>query len=421
MASVSCIIGCSYGDEGKGKIVDFLSQKNFDVTVRYQGGDNAGHTICINDSVFKLNLIPTGILTSKNIAVLTHGVVINLNTLLNEITYLEKQGVSIKNRLFISHNAHLVLPFHTQYDSLIETLNNKDSIGTTKKGIGYAYSDKIKRINLQVKDLFNPSLCRKKLSILGQYYNKFFLEHSVPTINLEEEITKILQHALVIKPFVCDTNKLLRNAVNSNKKILLEGAQGVLLDIDYGNYPFVTSSSVANFYTNTGLNYSDIANVIGVVKAYSTRVGNGVFVTEIEEENIADKIREKGREYGTVTGRKRRIGWLDLVALKYAINLCGIKSIAVTLVDVLSVVERIKVCVEYKYSEGLFQEIFNPKNKPIYIEFPGWKEDISKVKKWADLPKETKLYLRFIAKFLNVEISYVSVGRQRDEMVVVND
>lgn len=308
MASVSCIVGCSYGDEGKGKIVDFLSQQDFDITVRYQGGDNAGHTVSINNNIFKLNLIPTGILTDKNIAVLTHGVVINLKTLLTEIAYLEKKGITVKDRLFISQNAHLLLSFHAQYDSLIENLNNKESIGTTKKGIGYAYSDKIKRINLQIKDLFDFELCYKKLVVLAEYYNKIFQEYGVPLVNLDEEMASIGQAALQIKSFVCDTNKLLRNAIKKNKKILLEGAQGVLLDIDYGNYPYVTSSSVANFYTNSGLNYLDIANVIGVVKAYSTRVGNGVFVTEIEDESIADKIREKGNEYGTVTGRKRRIG-----------------------------------------------------------------------------------------------------------------
>lgn len=187
-------------------------------------------------------------------------------------------------------------------------MNNQESIGTTKKGIGYAYGDKIKRINLQIKDLFDSELCYKKLVVLAEYYNKIFQEYGVPLVNLDEEMVAINQAALQIKPFVCDTNKLLRNAIKKNKKILLEGAQGVLLDIDYGNYPYVTSSSVANFYTNSGLNYLDIANVIGVVKAYSTRVGNGVFVTEIEDESIADKIREKGNEYGTVTGRKRRIG-----------------------------------------------------------------------------------------------------------------
>lgn len=308
MASVSCIVGCSYGDEGKGKIVDFLSQQDFDITVRYQGGDNAGHTVSINNNIFKLNLIPTGILTDKNIAVLTHGVVINLKTLWTEIAYLEKKGIAVKDRLFISQNAHLLLSCHAQYDSLIENLNNQESIGTTKKGIGYAYSDKIKRINLQIKDLFDSELCYKKLVVLAEYYNKIFQEYGVPLVNLDEEMVAINQAALQIKPFVCDTNKLLRNAIKKNKKILLEGAQGVLLDIDYGNYPYVTSSSVANFYTNSGLNYLDIANVIGVVKAYSTRVGNGVFVTEIEDESIADKIREKGNEYGTVTGRKRRIG-----------------------------------------------------------------------------------------------------------------
>lgn len=421
MASVSCIVGCSYGDEGKGKIVDFLSQQDFDITVRYQGGDNAGHTVSINNNVFKLNLIPTGILTGKNIAVLTHGVVINLKTLLTEIAYLEKKDITVKDRLFISQNAHLLLSFHAKYDSLIENLNNQESIGTTKKGIGYAYSDKIKRINLQIKDLFDSELCYKKLVVLAEYYNKIFQEYGVPLVNLDEEMAAISHAALQIKPFVCDTNKLLRNAIKKNKKILLEGAQGVLLDIDYGNYPYVTSSSVANFYTNSGLNYLDIANVIGVVKAYSTRVGNGVFVTEIEDESIADKIREKGNEYGTVTGRKRRIGWLDLVALKYAISLCGIKSIAVTLVDVLSVVDRIKVCVDYNYPETMFQDIFNPNNQPIYIEFPGWKEDISQIRNWEDLPNTTKIYLRFIAKFLGVKITHVSVGRQRDDMVVVND
>lgn len=307
MGRVVSVVGCGFGDEGKGKIIDAIA-KDFDIVCRYQGGDNAGHTVSFEDKVFKLSLIPTGIFNSRTRIVLAHGMVINPKRLITEINYLEKAGFPLKDRLVISKDAHLVLDHHIRYDRSIESLDER-TIGTTLRGIGYAYSDKASRINLRVGDIFErEQVLREKFSKIAKIYDPFFKAYNQDVIDVEGEIKKLTSLRKRLREYVKDTITLLRDEVKKGSKILLEGSQGILLDIDYGNYPYVTSSSITNPLSTTGFNYQDIKKIIGVVKAYTTRVGNGLLITEIKNKKTSSYIRERGREYGTVTERSRRIG-----------------------------------------------------------------------------------------------------------------
>lgn len=421
MDNVLVVIGMQFGDEGKGKFVDLLSQE-YEYIVRYQGGDNAGHTIVFNNKKFKLRLIPSGIFDKRNKVIISNGVVLNLITFFEEISYLEKNGIDTKN-LFVSDKCHVIFDFHLEMDELLEEIKGDAKVGTTKKGIGPCYSDKASRFGIRVCDLFNFEGLLKKIQLSLEVKNVLFNKYQKRVFNPYNVAQKYYDLGQKIKPYVFNTNALLNYAYDKNKKILFEGAQGVMLDIDYGTYPFVTSSNVVGLVSSgTGISFNKIRNILGVVKAYSTRVGEGPFVSEIQNQSLASIIRETGNEYGTVTNRPRRIGWIDLFLLKYVIDCTGINEIAITLLDVLSCVERIKICIGYKkngktlkYMPSSIEEL--EKCEPILEEVSGWMTDISQVKIYNDLPENAKSYLWFIEKFLNVKIRYVSVGPDRNQTI----
>lgn len=421
MDNVLVVIGMQFGDEGKGKFVDLLSQE-YEYIVRYQGGDNAGHTIVFNNKKFKLRLIPSGIFDKRNKVIISNGVVLNPITFFEEISYLEKNGIDTKN-LFVSDKCHVIFDFHLEMDELLEEIKGDAKVGTTKKGIGPCYSDKASRFGIRVCDLFNFEGLLKKIQLSLEVKNVLFNKYQKRVFNPYNVAQKYYDLGQKIKPYVFNTNALLNYAYDKNKKILFEGAQGVMLDIDYGTYPFVTSSNVVGLVSSgSGISFNKIRNILGVVKAYSTRVGEGPFVSEIQNQSLASIIRETGNEYGTVTNRPRRIGWIDLFLLKYVIDCTGINEIAITLLDVLSCVERIKICIGYKkngktlkYMPSSIEEL--EKCEPILEEVSGWMTDISQVKIYNDLPENAKSYLWFIEKFLNVKIRYVSVGPDRNQTI----
>lgn len=416
------IIGSQYGDEGKGKFIDLLSN-DYDVIVRYQGGDNAGHTIVIDGVKHKLRLIPSGIFAPNKDIVIGNGVVINLTTLFNEINYLKSFNISTSN-LYISNKAHVIFDFHIELDKLNEENKGTNKIGTTCRGIGPCYTDKSARIGIRIADLFDLDSLKEKLNIILAEKNQLFSKYKKPLFDPETIANQYYLLAQNIKDRVIDCSVFLNDAIKDGKKILLEGAQGILLDIDHGTYPFVTSSSVTSaIASGSGIGVTKINNILGIVKAYTSRVGSGPFVSEIHNE-ISTYIREKGNEYGTVTKRPRRIGWIDIVALNYAINVSGINQLAITLIDVLTGLEKIKLCVGYMY-EGKQINYIPPTNSeyskcdPIYITVDGWKEDISNCKHVNELPENCKKYLLLIQKLLNTKISYISVGPDRNQTIKI--
>lgn len=419
--SVSILVGSQWGDEGKGKIVDILSNK-YNVVVRYQGGANAGHTIEIGDKKFVLHLIPSGILRDGVICVIGNGVVIDPQALLDEIAFLKEYGIETKNRLFISHNAHLIMPYHKLLDKIEESGNNK--IGTTGRGIGPCYRDKYDRRGIRIVDLLNKSELERKIRLNLEEKNtvlKKVYEHE--ELDVEEIIREYCEFDEKIDQYITDTTSLLHKAIEENKSILMEGAQGALLDVDHGTYPFVTSSSPTSggACTGTGLPPTKIDSVIGIVKAYTTRVGNGPFPTELHGDE-EEKLRSIGAEFGATTGRPRRVGWFDAFLMKYSRMVNGIERVAITKLDVLSEFETIKVCVGYEY-EGKRLKYFPTDSLklssvvPIYEELPGWNSDISKVKNFDELPKQAKDYLAFISEQCGFEISIISVGPKRAQTI----
>lgn len=415
------IIGTQFGDEGKGKFVDLLSQ-DFEYIVRYQGGDNAGHTIKFDNKTFKLRLIPSGIFNSKNKVIIANGVVLNPVTLLEEIEYLQKNDIDVKN-LFVSDKCHIIFDYHIEMDGLLEDLKGKDKVGTTNRGIGPCYSDKASRFGIRVCDLFNFEKLLKKVQLSLETKNILFGKYGRKIFNPYSVAKKYFDLGKKIQPFIFNTQALLNYAYEKNKKILFEGAQGIMLDIDYGTYPYVTSSNVVGLLSSgSGLAINKFKNILGVVKAYSTRVGAGPFISEIVDENTATIIREKGNEYGTVTKRPRRIGWLDLFLLKYVIQVSGVSEIALTLIDVLSGINKIKVCVGYKKNNKVLKYMPSGNEElkmcePIFEELDGWKEDVSNIKKYDDLPFNLKKYVNYIEDFLNVKVTFVSVGSDRTQTI----
>lgn len=422
--SVSVIVGSQWGDEGKGKIVDLLSDR-FQIVARYQGGANAGHTVEIGDKKFILHLIPSGILRDEVICVIGNGVVIDPQALLEEIKMLEDLGVKIKNRLFISHNAHLIMPYHKLLDSINESGNSK--IGTTGRGIGPCYIDKYARTGIRIVDLLNRKNLEEKIrcnieeknNILKKLYDK-------EELNIDEIIKAYLKFDDEIDQYITDTTSLLNNAIKDGKSILLEGAQGALLDVDHGTYPYVTSSSptTGGACTGTGIPPTKINSVIGIVKAYTTRVGLGPFPTELKDET-GEKLRTIGYEFGATTGRPRRCGWYDAFLVNYSSMINGITKAAITKLDVLSNFEKINVCVGYeingkklKYFPTNVYELENA--KPIYETLDGWNEDISFAKTFDELPSKAKDYLNFIADKSNFEIGIISVGPKRDQTIILD-
>lgn len=415
------IVGTGWGDEGKGKITDYLSKK-FDICVRFQGGNNAGHTIKFNNNKYALNLIPSGIFNQNIQNIMSNGMVIDLKALVNEIDILKSKGFDCEN-LHISDRAHVLFPYHIQLDEIFENIKGNDKVGTTKKGIGPCYTDKAMRIGIRIGDLLNKDSFYKKLSQNVEYVNKLLSIFNSTTFDVNELYNEYTSYANIIKPHIKDTSLFLMNTLNENKKILFEGAQGIMLCLDHGTYPYVTSSSpsAASVALNCGIPPQSIQKVLGITKSYATRVGEGVFPTEIFSD-ISNTIRETAHEYGTTTGRARRIGWLDTVVLKHGKRISGITDLAITLLDVLTGFEKLKICTSYMldgkeidYIPSTIEE-FN-KCKPVYIELDGWYEDISNVKSFNNLPKNAKNYIHKIEEITGINVSIISVGPDRKQTI----
>ena len=417
--SVTVLVGSQWGDEGKGKIVDILSEK-YDIVTRYQGGANAGHTVEIDDKQFILHLIPSGILRKNVICVIGNGVVIDPTALLDEIALLEKNNIKVDGRLFISHNAHLIMPYHKLLDSISEQGNNK--IGTTGRGIGPCYIDKFARKGIKIVDLLNKKVLEEKIRKNLEEKNKLLKKiYDNKGLDVEEIIEKYLAFDKAIDKYIKDVPTFLNEAIDHGKSILLEGAQGALLDVDHGTYPFVTSSSPTSggACTGTGIPPTKINNVIGIVKAYTTRVGNGPFPTELLDDD-GEKLRKIGSEYGATTGRPRRCGWFDAPLVKYSAMINGIDSVAVTKLDVLSSFDEIKVCTGYKIDGKVIKSYLTDVDRlsqavPVYESIPGWNTDISKCLSFKELPDKTKNYLNFISTKAGIKIDIISVGPKRKQ------
>jgi adenylosuccinate synthase len=426
---VQIILGAQWGDEGKGKIVDHLSE-NADIVARYQGGANAGHTVVLPPSKgkpekeFVLHLIPSGIFHPKVTCVIGNGVVLDPVALLNEIKQLRDAGIKIAGRLLISHNAHLIMPYHKMLDAARE--RGEEKIGTTGRGIGPAYNDKYMRTGIRVVDLLNHDLLHKKLKrnieANNELLNKLYQSQS---LDVDAIINEYLDFDRKLDTYITDTSEYLNDALKHKKRILAEGAQGALLDIDHGTYPYVTSSSPTSGGACTGLGIPPTAinSIVGIVKAYSTRVGNGPFPTEQENE-IGERLRRTGGEYGATTGRPRRCGWLDTVSLRYSIRVNGIQRIAMTKLDVLDEFKEIKVCTSFKLGGKTLTHYPTDAQtldmvEPVYRTFKGWQTKISDIQHYGKLPKEAKHYIEAVSEMLNIKIWMVSVGARRDQTLLV--
>ena len=402
------ILGAQWGDEGKGKIVDLLTEK-CDAVVRFQGGHNAGHTLVVDNKTTILHLVPSGILHDNVKCIIGNGVVLSLDALSDELQILEKNQVRIDGRLLISDNCPLILPVHIALDKAREIKKGSDKIGTTGRGIGPAYEDKVSRRGLRLGDLSNPEVSLKKLEELLDYHN-FILKnyYMADTFDANKMHERLLVQYQVYKEYVIDVPEYVENLFINNKKVVFEGAQGTLLDIDHGTYPFVTSSNttVGGIFTGSGVSPKKLDYVLAIVKAYTTRVGSGPFMTELFDEQ-GEILSTKGHEVGATTGRQRRCGWLDLVSLKRSIIINGFTGICLTKLDVLDTFEKIQVCVNYK------------DNKPVYKEYDGWVQSIAGINNYEDLPKNAKIYIKAIEDFLNVPIDIVSNGPGREENIVI--
>ena len=420
------LLGAQWGDEGKGKATDILGDR-VKYVVRYQGGNNAGHTVVIGDQKYALHLLPSGILTPTCIPVIGNGVVIDPAVLLEEIRGLNERGVDTSN-LKISTNAHLITPYHRTIDKVSERFLGKAKIGTTGRGIGPAYADKINRIGIRVQDLFDPSILRQKIEgalkdknqVLVKVFNRKGLE-------IDEILKEYLEYAEILRPYVTDTSLLLNQALKRGENILLEGSQGTLLDVDHGTYPFVTSSNptAGGASTGSGIGPTKISRVIGIVKAYTTRVGSGPFPTELFDED-GEKLRSIGGEVGVTTGRARRCGWYDAPIARYAVRINGLTDFFLTKLDVLTGWEKIPVCVEYEIDGRRVEELPASQSdfhhaKPLYEYLPGWSEDISKARKLSDLPVNAQGYIKFLEEKSGAPISAIGVGPGRDETIQIRE
>ena len=423
--SVNVVVGTQWGDEGKGKIVDLLSQ-DADFVARYQGGANAGHTIVIDGKQYILHLIPSGMLTESTKCIIGNGVVIDPEALLEEIKMLEDNGISVKDRLFISHKAHLIMPYHKVLDQVRESAKTSSgAIGTTGRGIGPAYIDKARRIGIRIVDLLDRNSLAEKLRANIEEKNNILKKiYDHKEFDTEEIIEKYLEFDDKIDPYITDTSLLINEADKEGKNILVEGAQGALLDLDHGTYPFVTSSNPTTGGACTGLGIppTSIKTITGIVKAYCTRVGNGPFPTELEDE-VGELLRKTGAEFGATTGRPRRCGWLDLVALKYSVMINGVNQIALTKLDVLDVMEEIKVCTSYKIDDKVTKNFPADiptllKVEPQYETLKGWNKSLTGIKNWEDLPVEVLDYFKFIEDFVGAKIKIVSLSPDRADTLV---
>ena len=420
------LVGTQWGDEGKGKVTDLLAEHT-DLVVRYQGGNNAGHTIVVEDQRYALHLVPTGVLYPHCTPVIGPGVVVNPEVLLEEMDTLEQRGVDV-SRLLLSGNSHLIMPYHLELDKVTERRLGKNRLGTTKRGIGPAYADKATRVGLRVQDLLDPKIFAAKLEvalkeknlILSRVYGRLPLDGA----EIEEQYLGFAQR---LAPHITDTTPVVQRALDAGKTVLFEGAQATMLDLDHGTYPFVTSSNpiAGGACAGAGVGPRDIDRIIGISKSYCTRVGSGPFPSEADPAD-AEILVEVGGEYGTTTGRKRRCGWFDAVAARYAARLNSLTELVITKLDVLSAFESIKVCVAYEYESERYddfppnQTVFN-KCRPVFEELPGWKDDISGVRDVSDLPKEARAYLDALEGLVGTPISWASVGPGRDEIARVQD
>ncbi|WP_314062981.1 adenylosuccinate synthase [uncultured Vagococcus sp.] len=423
MSSV-VVVGTQWGDEGKGKITDFLSE-NAEVIARYQGGDNAGHTIKFDGVTYKLQLIPSGIFYKDKISVIGNGVVVNPKSIVREINYLADKGVTTDN-LRISDRAHVILPYHILLDTLQEESKGDNKIGTTNKGIGPAYMDKAARIGIRMADLLDKEIFEERLRINLEEKNRVFTKmYDAEPLNFDDIFEEYYEYGQLIKNYVTDTSVILNDALDNGKRVLFEGAQGVMLDIDQGTYPYVTSSNpVAGGVTiGSGVGPSKIDKVVGVCKAYTSRVGDGPFPTELFDET-GDRIRKIGREFGTVTGRPRRVGWFDTVVMRHSKRVSGITNLSLNSIDVLSGLPTVKICTAYEL-DG--KEIYHypaslkelARCKPIFEELPGWEEDITGCKTLAELPENARNYVHRVSELVGVRVSTFSVGPDRNQTNVL--
>jgi adenylosuccinate synthase len=425
------LVGTQWGDEGKGRIVDLLSSQS-DIVARFNGGDNAGHTVNVGDHTFKLHLIPSGIIHTHTMGVLGNGLVINPKSLLTEMEMLRDSGVEISpERLQISYAAHLIMPGHITLDRAKETNLGKGQIGTTGRGIGPAYTDKVSRKGLRMIDMLDLALFEEKIRMHMQQVNyDLSFHYQTAPLKIEPVVSDYLEYARQLHDYIVDTGALLDMALHEGKLVLAEGAQGMLLDIDHGSYPFVTSSNVTatGVFSGLGIGICKVENVIGATKAFQSRVGAGPFPTEVDGD-MATRLRGTGAkpwdEFGTTTGRPRRVGWLDGVLLRYARRVNGLTDLVLTKLDVLSGLEQIKVCTAYEDVNGE-QYAIPPMGitqldqyKPIYETLPGWQEDLTAVRQWEDLPKAAQEYIRFIEQISGVLVMLASVGPERSQVVEV--
>jgi adenylosuccinate synthase len=434
------VVGAQWGDEGKGKIVDLLTE-SADVVARYQGGHNAGHTVKIKNEKFILHVIPSGILHRGKACIIGNGVVIDPKSLIEEIEGLKRRKIYVGKNLFISGRAHVIMPYHTVLDGKHEEAKGSKKIGTTGRGIGPAYVDKMSRQGIRMVDLMDSKVFKEKLKANLSEIN-FLLEKKYKhrKISVEKIYSEYMKYVEYLSPFVTDTVVLTNKFIDRGKSVLFEGAQGTLLDIDHGTYPYVTSSnaSVGGVCTGLGVSPSKLNGILGIVKAYTTRVGGGPFPTELKDK-LGEYLRLHGGEYGATTGRPRRCGWLDMVSLKHSIRINGFTGIALTKLDVLDGIDKIKVCVAYRYEDPQkscscsrkgracrFTDMPQIANvleacKPVYKELEGWRKKTKGVTKLKGLPKQARAYIDYISETLNVDVDIISTGQKRDEVVVVKD
>lgn len=420
------VVGSQWGDEGKGKITDFLS-KEAAYSVRSNGGNNAGHTIEIDNQTFKMRLIPSGIFASAKGAVIGNGVVINPEVLLGELENLEKNGIDT-SKLRISNRAHVIMPYHIKQDEYQEEAKGANKIGTTKNGIGPTYMDKASRIGIRVCDLLEKDTFAEKLRANLAAKNELFTKiYGKPELDYDEIFNKYYEYGQKMKKYVTDTSVLVNDALDNDEKVLFEGAQGIMLDLDEGTYPFVTSSNTISggIASGIGIGANRLNTVIGVCKAYTTRVGAGPFPTELLDET-GDRIRETAHEYGTVTGRPRRVGWFDSVALRHAKRVAGINGLSLNLIDIFSGFDTIKIATAYEldgqeidYYPASLKEL--ERCKPVYEELPAWQEDITNAKTWEDLPENAQKFLNRVAELVGVPLVTVSVGPEREQTIVLRN
>ena len=423
---VTIVLGAQWGDEGKGKIVDFLSAEA-DVVARYQGGANAGHTVIHDGRKFVLHLLPAGVLWPGVVCMLGAGVVVDPVALLEEIAQVEAAGISLEGRFFVSHQAHLIMPYHKLLDQLHESQADRPRIGTTGRGIGPAYVDKIARVGIRIVDLLDRELLREKIRANVEDKNRVLARiYEAKELDVEAITDEYLAFDKRIDPYVKDVSVVLGDAIKAKKRIILEGAQGTLLDVDMGTYPYVTSSNptAGGACTGLGIGPRHIDHVIGSIKAYTTRVGEGPFPTELRGEDELLNLRERGEEYGATTGRPRRCGWFDAVVARFSARINSVDAWAITKLDVLSGINPIKVCVEYKDAKRSYPN-FPPDSRllsrvqPVYEELPGWDEQIGEAKRWEDLPKNARDYLKYLERLTQIPVKMISVGASRNQTIVL--